>query len=228
MIEIIPTKMDSALILLHSADHNANQFLPFIEFLQEKLPNTYIVAEDGPIAGSPVVQDGMFYGNADKRYWFMFPMKDACSKESFIHNKVAQGASLMSAASYLNNYIDSLSKKISVPHENIVLCGFQHGSCVALSAAMMKRNKTFKKVILIQPYLLEALYLEDEHITDTTKVICIENEYMRKKTYDWIQIYTDEEMRKLKLNIESVITKNGSEEITKEILQEVVKQVLAH
>jgi hypothetical protein len=34
-------------------------------------------------------------------------------------------------------------------------------------------------------------------------------------------------MRKLKLNIESVITKNGSEEITKEILQEVVKQVLA-
>ena len=73
---------------------------------------------------------------------------------------------------------------------------------------------------------MEALYLDSELRQTKTKVYGIENEFMRKKTYSWVQIYTEIEMNKIGIPMESIITKDGDEHITNEIVEHICKKIL--
>lgn len=218
MIEIIPEKIDSAFLYFHSAGTNSKEFKPFIRELESKMPNTYIWIGDGNISGSPLMFKNSFYGESDYKYWFMFPMQDASSQESFFENKEAMGASLTSASSFVNNLVDQIKRKYHLSTEKIVLSGFQHGSSLVLASAMMRKNDPFKYVILFEPYLLEAYYLDNENIIENTTVICVENNYIRNRTYHWIGIYTDVEFAKMGLKVKKVVIEEGDEKLNQEMV----------
>jgi hypothetical protein len=62
-----------------------------------------------------------------------------------------------------------------------VLCGHQHGACVALAAAMMRREQPFSLAVVFDPWPLETLYLQREHRLPQTKVVCIDNPWVRAR-----------------------------------------------
>ena len=66
MIEHIPAIVENSFLYLHSANTNSDEIKPFIPKIVQDLPNTYIWAGDGPVSGSPLVNDGTFYGYAEK------------------------------------------------------------------------------------------------------------------------------------------------------------------
>lgn len=225
MIEHIPKNIKNAFIYLHSADTNSKELKPFMTNLIEKLPNTYIWAGDGFISGSPLMNDGTFYGQAEKKYWFMFPMQDNCTENSFAVNSEAMGASLLSAGAFLNNIIDQIKNKYSLSADKIIISGFQHGSCLALASSMMRKDDPLKYVILFEPYILEGYYLQKEFIQKKTTVVCIENNHILKKVKNWIQIETSEEFKKYGMNIQSIILNEGEEKLDQSMFDEAIKIV---
>ena len=195
MIEHIPEKVDQAFLYFHSAATSAEQIRPFLPLLIESLPNTNIWAGDGVISGSPLMQQGLYYGPDAKRYWFTFPMQDASSPESFAGHVEAMGATLTCSGAYVNALVDQILARFHITAQRVVLCGFQHGSCVALAAAMIRIHDPYAFTILFEPYVLETYYLRDELTLPKTTVVCIENQHIRTRTRNWMDIETDKELQ---------------------------------
>lgn len=191
MIEHIPERVDRALLYLHSARASSAQLRPFLPLLIEGLPNTYIWAGDGVIGGAPQMRQGLRYGGDGPRFWFTFPMQDAATPESFAVNVEAMGATLACCGAYVNAMADQVMARFGIPAQRVVLAGFQHGSCAALAAAMVRFGDPYAVTVLFEPYALETYYLKDELALPPTTVYCIENEHIRARTRNWIGIETD-------------------------------------
>ena len=222
MIECIPKTIKKAILYLHSAGTNSMELKPFLSKMEEELPDTYIWAGDGVICGSPLMNHRSFYGVSKKRYWFMFPMQDSSTQKSFYENKEPMGASLLSGGAFLNRYVDIIKKRFNIPTKNIVLAGLKHGSCLALTASMMRRDDPFSKVILFEPFLLESYYLKNEFIQKETEVICIENQFIRNKVKNWLNIDTNEELKKMGLNVKKIILNEGEEKLDMNMIDEAI------
>jgi predicted esterase len=225
MIEHVPGEVRSALLYLHSAGVDSKELSPFLPKLIEELPNTYIWAGDGLLSGSPLMNHGAYYGDSDRRYWFMFPMQDASTPKSFRQHSEAMGASLLSSGAFLNHLVDRIGEKLSLPTSKIVLSGFQHGSCLALSAAMMRKTNPYRFTVLFEPYILEGYYLEKENVQAETNVVCIENRYMRARVRNWIHIETHKEFKKFGMNVTSIVVDGEEEKLDALMIDEVAKIV---
>jgi hypothetical protein len=228
MIEHIPEQIDAALLYFHSAGTTSNEIAPFLPLLIEHLPNTYIWAGDGVIGGSPLMGQGTHYVQDDKtqdakRYWFTFPMQDASSPESFAANSEAMGAVLTCAAAYVNAMVDSIMARFQLPASRIVLSGFQHGSCVALAAAMARIYDPYALTVLIEPYILEGYYLEDVHLLPATTVACIDNEHIRSRTLNWLQADTVEAFRAYGMNVRHFTVDEGNDALDAQLISEAAR-----
>ena len=226
MIEHIPHKVENAFFYFHSAGTNSTELEPYLYHFIEKLPNTYIWAGDGVISDSPLLKDNLKYNShSDKRYWFSFPMDDASSFESFKNNAQAVGASLCSSGASVNTMVDQIQLRFSLSSDKIILGGFQHGSSLALAASMMRIKDPFSRTILIEPYLLEAFYLDDEKNLPPTKVYCIDNRHIRRRTKEWINIETDKELEKFGLQTERITVKNGGDDLDLSMIIETINLI---
>lgn len=219
MIEIIPENVKGAFIYFHSAGQTSEELRPFLEIIRTGLPDTYIWAGDGFISDSPLMFQGANYGNSAKRYWFMFPMQDACTGESFRKNKEAMGASLLSAGAFANNMIDQIRKRFDLSGDSIILSGFQHGSSLALATAMMRTADPFKYAVLFEPFLLEAYYLDKEAVNRTTEILCVDNEHIRKRTYGWFGLNTDEKFGEMGMTVRSFTVRGGDDTLSPAMME---------
>ncbi len=183
MIEIIPEKIDSAFLYFHTRRSCGDEMAAFLPDLRRELPSTYLWAGDGPIEGKtddPIMRGAVNHGTSSERYWFVFPMQTSTA-EAFQAASEAMGAVLATAGGYANALADQIMARFQLPAERVVLCGHQHGACVALAAAMMRRDDPFKLTILFDPWLLETLYLKNEEDLPQTKVLCIDNLWVRER-----------------------------------------------
>ncbi len=183
MIEIIPNSVDSAFLYFHTRRSSGAEIAPFLGEIQKELPATYVWAGDGPIEGKlddPQMGRTVNHGTSPERYWFVFPMQSS-TKEGFETAREAMGAVLATSGGYANVLVDQLKARFKLPASRIVLCGHQHGACVALATAMMRRDDPFKSVILFDPWPLETLYLQNEGGLPQTKVVCIDNLWVRDR-----------------------------------------------
>lgn len=223
MIEHIPEHVETALLYFHSAGTTSDEFAPFLPHFIESLPHTYIWAGDGVISGSPLMRQGMHYGNAQKRYWFTFPMQDASSPESFAANVEAMGATLMCGGAYVNALVDQVMPRFALTADKVVLCGFQHGGCIALAAAMLRIHDPFTFTILLEPYLLEAYYLKDETTLPKTTVVCIENQHIRERTRNWLHVETDQELQSYGIATQQITVHDGGDAVDADMMNEVIR-----
>ena len=183
MIEIIPNKVDSAFLYFHSPCSCGDEMAPFVEEMSKSLSHTYLWAGDGCIEGQhddPVIGNTVSYAVGRQRYWFVFPMHGR-SREDFVNETEAVGAILATSGGYANRIADQVMARFRLPASRIVLCGHQHGSCVALAAAMMRRCDPFALTLLFDPWPLETLYLAHERQLPPTKVVCIDNQWVRER-----------------------------------------------
>jgi hypothetical protein len=183
MIEIIPNILDSAFLYFHTRCSTGNEIAPFVDEIQKELPNTYIWAGDGCIEGNqddPLMRKAVSYGTSSQRYWFVFPMQTV-TEEGFVTATEAMGAILVTSGGYVNAFVDQVIARFQIVASRIILCGHQHGACVALAAAMMRRAEPFALTVLFDPWPLETLYLQYEQILPATKVVCIDNEWVRAR-----------------------------------------------
>ncbi len=183
MIEIVPGVVDSAILYFHTRRSSGAEIAPFIDELCTGLPNTYIWAGDGPIEGQeddPVMGRAVRYAASDQRYWFVFPMQES-TPQAFAGATEAMGAVLATSGGYANALAEQVMARFQIPAARVVLCGHQHGACVALAAAMLRRKAPFSLVVLFDPWPLETLYLQREHQLPQTKVACIDNHWVRER-----------------------------------------------
>ncbi len=183
MIEIIPNRVDMAFLYFHTRRSMGDEIAPFVDEIQNELPNAYIWAGDGCIEGQsddPLMGGAVSYGMSSQRYWFVFPMHSS-SKEGFTGVVEAIGAVLITSGGYANALADQVMARFQIPPSGVVLCGHQHGACVALAAAMMRRARPFSLTLLFDPWPLETLYLGHEYNLPETKVICIDNLWGRER-----------------------------------------------
>jgi hypothetical protein len=227
MIEHIPEQVDRALLYFHSAGETSEQLRPFLPRLIERLPTTYLWAGDGVISGSPLMRQGLYYGSDARRYWFTFPMQDASSPESFAAHVEAMGATLSCGGAYVNALADQIMTRFGIPAEKVVLCGFQHGGCIALAASMMRKNDPYAFTILFEPYLLEAYYLQHEAELPPTTVVCVDNEHIRKRTREWMNIETDREFQSYGMRVRGVTLKAGGDDLDTAMFAEAITIVRA-
>ncbi len=183
MIEIVPTVVDSALIYFHTRCSSGDEIAPFLDEIRQGLPTTYICAGDGPIEGQaddPIMRHAASYGASSQRYWFVFPMQSS-TVEAFEAATEAMGAVLVTCGGWANALVDQAMAHFHIPASRVVLCGHQHGACVALAAAMMRRADPYALTLLFDPWPLETLYLQHEQNLPQTKVVCIENLWVRER-----------------------------------------------
>jgi len=183
MIEIIPTHTDTAFLYFHTRRSSGDEIAPFIEEIQKELPSTYIWAGDGLIEGKtddPVMGNAVSFASSSERYWFVFPMHSS-TQEGFAAATEAMGAGLATSGGYVNVFVDQVMARFRLPAARVILCGHQHGACVALAAAMMRRADPFRLTILFDPWPLETLYFQYEHNLPATKVVCIDNLWVRQR-----------------------------------------------
>jgi hypothetical protein len=183
MIEIIPNVVDTAFLYFHTRRSTGDEMAPFVDEIRQELPNTYIWAGDGPIEGKhddPIMGKSVSYATSAEHYWFVFPMQSS-TKESFVAATEAMGAVLATSGGYANALADQVMARFHIPATQVVLCGHQHGACVALAAAMLRRAQPFALTLLFDPWPLETLYLQHEHDLPATKVICIDNQWVRER-----------------------------------------------
>ncbi len=225
MIEHIPSQVETALLYFHSAGVTSEQLRPFLPQLIAGLPSTYLWAGDGVISGAPLMRQGLRYGDDDRRYWFAFPMQDASSPESFARHVEAMGASLSCGGAYVNTLADQVMARFQLPAQRVILCGFQHGSSIALSAAMLRRKDPYALTILVEPYLLEAYYLEDEADLPPTTVVCIDNDHIRGRTRAWINIETDREFQSFGMATQRITVPGGGDALDAALLHAAVEVV---
>jgi predicted esterase len=227
MIEHIPEQVENALLYFHSAGVSSEQLRPFLPDLIAGLPRTYLWAGDGVISGSPLMRQGLHYGEDARRYWFTFPMQDASSPESFARHVEAMGAALSCGGAYVNALADQIMARFRLPARRVILCGFQHGSSIALSAAMLRRKDPYALTILFEPYILEAYYLKEEANLPRTTVVCIDNEHIRARTRAWINIETDREFQSFGMVTRAITVKGGGDPLDAAMMQAAIQVVQA-
>jgi hypothetical protein len=182
MIEITPQVVDTAFLYFHTRCSSGDEIAQFLGEFQKGLPNTYIWAGDGNIeaGGEPLMGAAVTYAVSPKRYWFVFPMHGS-APEDFARAVEPMGAVLVSCGGFVNACVDQVMKRFHIPASRVVLCGHQHGACVALAAAMMRRWDPFALTVLFDPWPLEAYYLQHERNLPTTKVVCVNNLWVRAR-----------------------------------------------
>ncbi|HEX3052390.1 MAG TPA: hypothetical protein VHP83_17145 [Aggregatilineaceae bacterium] len=180
MIEIVPDNVDSALLYFHTRASSGNEITPFIDDLRRELPHTYIWAGDGGISPEPLMGEQVSYATENHRFWFVFPMHGSGNAD-FAAMTEAVGAVLVTCGGYMNTFVDQIMARFQLPASRVVLCGHQHGGCVALAAAMMRRHDPFALTVLFDPWPLEALYLQHEQHLPPTQVFCIDNQWVRDR-----------------------------------------------
>ena len=183
MVEIIPQVIDTALFYFHTRRSTGDEIIPFVDDIQKALPTTYIWAGDGCIDGQaddPLMGKAVRVGTSSQRYWFVFPMQTT-TPESFAAATEAMGAVLATSGGYVNAFVEQVMTRFQLPASRVVLCGHQHGACVALAAAMLRRVQPFALTVLFDPWPLETLYLQHEHELPATKVVCIDNQWVRER-----------------------------------------------
>jgi hypothetical protein len=182
MIEVIPNAVDSAFIYFHTRQSTGDEIAPFLDELRAGLPTTYIWAGDGNIDGTqdPIMRQAVSYGVSSHRYWFVFPMHGS-SQEDFANAVEPMGAVLVTCGGFANAFVDQVMARFHLTASRVVLCGHQHGSCVALAAAMMRRHDPFALTVLFDPWPLEAYYLQYEQNLPQTKMVCIDNLWVRER-----------------------------------------------
>jgi hypothetical protein len=183
MIEIIPDVVDTAFLYFHTRRSSGDEIAPFVAEIRRELPNTYIWAGDGCIEGKtddPVMGRAASYGTSAERYWFVFPMHSS-TVEAFVGATEAMGAVLVTCGGYANMIANQVMARFHLPAAQVVLCGHQHGACVALAAVMMRRADPFSLAVVFDPWPLETLYLQKEHDLPQTKVVCVDNRWVRER-----------------------------------------------
>lgn len=183
MIERIPPVVDTAFLYFHTRCSSGDELEPFVDEIRRELPRTYIWAGDGPIeskSDDPIIGKSVSYGTSALRYWFVFPMH-ATTQEAFAAATEAMGAVLVTSGGYVNTFVDQVMARFQIPASRVVLCGHQHGACVALAAAMMRRANPFALTVLFDPWPLETLYFQHEGMLPATKVVCIDNQWARER-----------------------------------------------
>jgi predicted esterase len=183
MIEIIPDIVDTAFLYFHTRRSSGDEIAPFVEEIRKALPTTYVWAGDGCIEGGaddPIMRRAVSYGTSRQRYWFVFPMQSGTT-EDFVAATEAMGAVLATSGGYVNALVEQVRARFQLPASRVVLCGHQHGACVALAAAMMRRTDPFALTVLFDPWPLETLYLQFEQQLPETKVICVDNLWVRER-----------------------------------------------
>ncbi len=183
MIESLPNVVHSAFLYFHTRCSSGDEIIPFIDEIRSGLPNTYIWAGDGCIEGQsddPVMGKAVQYGSSSQRFWFVFPMQSSTG-EAFAAATEAMGAVLVTSGGYVNAIADQVMARFQIPASRVVLCGHQHGACVALAAAMMRREQPFSLAVVFDPWPFETLYLQREHQLPQTKVVCIDNRWVRER-----------------------------------------------
>lgn len=183
MIEIVPQVVDTAFLYFHTRRSTGDELAPIVDEFCRELPTTYLWAGDGPIEGSqddPVMGSAVSYGTSPERYWFVFPMQGHTA-EAFAVATEAMGAVLATSGGYANALADQVMARFRLPAARVVLCGHQHGACVALAAAMLRRADPFGLAVLFDPWPLETRYLAHEQALPPTKVVCIDNAWVRSR-----------------------------------------------
>jgi hypothetical protein len=183
MIEIVPSIVDTAFLYFHTRRSTGDEIAPFVDEIHKDLPHTYIWAGDGPIEGQfddPVMGNSVSFATSSQHYWFVFPMQ-SFSVEGFTAATEAMGAVLATSGGYANALADQVMARFHIPAGRVVLCGHQHGACVALAAAMLRRSQPFALTLLFDPWPLETLYLRHEKDLPATKVICIDNQWVQER-----------------------------------------------
>jgi predicted esterase len=223
MLEVVPAQVHSALLYFHSAGESAEQFRAYMPQWMAGLPNTYLWAGDGVISGAPLMRQGAHYGPDEKRYWFTFPMQDASSPESFARHTEAMGATLACGGAYVNRIADQVMARFQLPAARVVLCGFQHGGSMALAASMLRKHDPYAVTILIEPYILEAYYLQEESPLPQTAVVCIENEHIRRRTHQWLGLYTNETLDGYGIATRQITAPGGTDQLDEGLMREAIR-----
>ena len=156
MIEITPDRVDSAFLYFHTRCSTGDEIAPFVDHLREELPDTYLWAGDGPIEGrydDPIMGKSVSYGTSPQRFWFVFPMHSS-TPEAFAAAAEAMGAVLATCGGYANTIADQVMARFQIAASRVVLCGHQHGACVALAAAMLRRAQPYALTVLFDPWPL--------------------------------------------------------------------------
>jgi hypothetical protein len=201
-----------------------------LDEIRQGLPNTYLWAGDGPIEGQaddPIMRHAASYGASSQHYWFVFPMQSTTA-QAFEAAEEAMGAVLVTCGGYANALADQAMARFRIPASRVVLCGHQHGSCVALAAAMMRRADPFALTLLFDPWPLETLYLQHEQKLPQTKVACIDNVWVRERERQrGAQTPLYQVFRRYGINAEGVTLHEGAGVPDEPMFREAVRQIRA-
>jgi predicted esterase len=212
MVEVVPDRIENLFLYFHGAAASGEEIAPFRTRLMEALPATYIWAGDGPISPQPMMRKGMEYSSGPTRFWFAFPMQDT-GVDGFQANVEGMGASLSTCGAYVNAMVDQMVTKHRVPSSKVVLCGHQHGSCVALAASMMRKRDPFWMTILLDPFPLECYYLKDEGPLPKTEVVCIDNPWSRARDLSMLNAKTHETFESYGMKVRSIHLEGGGSKV---------------
>lgn len=228
MIEVIPDVVDTAFLYFHTRCSSGDEIAPFVDEIRKELPNTYLWAGDGCIEGQfddPMMGKVGSYGVTPQRYWFVFPMQST-TVERFVAATEAMGAVLATSGGYVNAMVDQVIARFHLPASRVVLCGHQHGACVALAAAMMRRATPFALTVLFDPWPLETLYLQNEKQLPPTKIVCIDNRWIRERERQRgakTELYNV--FRQYGINAEGVSLPEGQGKPDEHMFREAIQQI---
>jgi len=234
MIEIRPRVVDTALLYFHTRCSTGDEISPFVDEIRKGLPHTYIWAGDGCIEGrikgsaDPLMGREVSHGVSSQRFWFVFPMRANTAEEATAVTNQAMGAILVTSGGYANAFVDQILARFRITASRVVLCGHQHGACVALAAAMMRREDPFALTVLFDPWPWETRYLQDEQRLPSTKVVCVDNLWVKEREK---QRGADTELykvfRRYGMNAEGITLTKGRGKPDKYMFGEVIRQIKA-
>lgn len=229
MLEIVPDVVDTAFLYFHTRCSTGDELAPFADEIRQALPNTYLWAGDGVIEGEndPVMRNAVNYGTSAHRFWFVFPMHGS-QPQDFAAATEAMGAVLVTCGGHINAWVDQVMARFQLPASRVVLCGHQHGACAALAAAMMRRRQPFALTVLFDPWPLEAFYLQHERPFPSTRVVCVDNLWVRERERQRgaeMELY--KVFRQYGIQAESVTLPEGEGQPDVHMFREAVRQIKA-
>jgi hypothetical protein len=146
--------------------------------------------------------------------------------EGFVIATEAMGAVLVTSGGYVNAFVDQVIDRFHLTATRIVLCGHQHGACVALAAAMMRRAAPFALTVLFDPWPLETLYLGNEMQLPPTRVVCIDNLWVserEKQRGAETELY--KVFRRYGINAEGITLTEGEGKPDEYMFREAIRQI---
>jgi hypothetical protein len=167
------------------------------------------------------------YGVSAERYWFVFPMHSSTA-DAFVAATEAMGAVLVTSGGYANALVDQVKARFQLSASRVVLCGHQHGACVALAAALMRRTDPFALTLLFDPWPLETLYLQHEQNLPQTKVVCVDNLWVQERER---QRGAEKELYKVfrgyGINTDGATLPEGRDKPDEHMFREAIRQIKA-